>query len=253
MIRIAIIRLFVLLAGSMSAPAIAQDAASLYKEAELFEKAFKDDEALKKYVEVLKFQPNDINAICKVSELYSLIGKRQPTKEKQKEYYHQGKDYALRALKINPNFSEANFAMAISMGRIAQMASGEEKIKAVKEIRTYADKCVKQDPTNYKGYHVLGKWYYEISDLSSVERWLVKMMYGSFPKATYEDAIRYYERSRQLNPAFLLNYLELAKVYKRKDDTAKSRALINQMLLLPLVSSDDAKIKTLGRKFLAEL
>jgi tetratricopeptide (TPR) repeat protein len=238
---------------SVSYTSNGQDIKSIMLQAESLEKSFRDQEALDKYLEVIRFDPNNINALCKASELYSIVGKRQRTKEKEREYYHKGLDHAKKALKLNPRNSEANFAMAISMGRIALISSGDEKIKAVKEIRTYADKCIQIDPRNYKGYHVLGKWHYEVSDLSSVERWLVKVTYGALPPASLDDAVRNYEKSRQLFPTFLLNYLELAKAYKRKGEKKKALALLQQLEKLPPATSDDPKIKQLGRKMLNDL
>lgn len=253
MSKTVLISFLVFLTGIIPALSVAQDINALMRQAEAAEKAFKDDDALAKYLEVIKIQPGNIDALCKASELYSVVGKRQEGKDKQKDYYNKGKQYAQRALAVNPNNSEANFAMAVSMGRMALISSGEEKIKAVKDVKTYADKCVKLDPKNFKGYHVLGKWHYEISNLNALERWLVKVVYGALPKSSLDDAAKYYEKSMQLNPSFLLNYLELAKVYKQKDQPEKARQLLNQLEKLPAQTSDDPKIKGLGRKLLDDL
>ena len=234
-------------------PSRAQNVAVLMRQAQTLEKAFKDEEALKKYIEVLKHDPLNIDALCKTSELYNIIGKRRPTKEEQKQYYKTGESYARKALKVNPNHSEANFAMAISMGRMALISSGKDKVVAVKEIKTYADKCIQLDAKNFKGYHVLGKWHYEVSDLNSFERWIVKITYGALPPSSLDEAIKNYEKSKQLHPGFVLNYLELAKAYKRKGEKQKARVLLEQMQKLPPTASDDAKIKSLGRKLLNEL
>jgi tetratricopeptide (TPR) repeat protein len=236
-----------------ASPLMAQNVAALMRQAESFEKAFNDEAALKKYIEVLKYDPLNIDALCKTSELYNIIGKRRSTKEEQKEYYKTGESFARKAIKINPNHSEANFAMAISMGRMALISSGKEKVVAVKEIKTYADKCIQLDAKNFKGYHVLGKWHYEVSDLNAFERWIVKITYGGLPHSSLDDAIKNYEKSKQLSPGFLLNYLELAKAYKRKGEINKARALLEQLQKLPPSASDDVKIKSLGRKLLDDL
>ncbi|MBC7830012.1 MAG: hypothetical protein H7122_19860 [Chitinophagaceae bacterium] len=228
----------------------AQDIPRLYKDALQFEAKFNDKEALQKYLEILRFQPNNPAAVCKSSELYALLGRRQPTKEKQWDYYKLAKSYAEHALRISPNSAEANFVMAFALGRIAIISSGEERMNAVKEIRTYAEKAVQLDPKQYKAYHVLGRWHYEVSDLNSVERWLLKMAYGSLPTSSLALAIRNYEKSKQLNPAFLLNYLELAKAYNRKGDEKKAIEFLNTMIKLPPSSSNDAAIKTEGMKLI---
>ncbi|MBA4167623.1 MAG: hypothetical protein H0X41_08805, partial [Chitinophagaceae bacterium] len=205
--------LAILFLSIRTAPVSAQDVPTLLKQGEALERSFKDDEALRKYLEVTRKDPLNINALCHVSELYSIIGKRKESKEEQKQYFKTGRGYAQQALKVSPNNSEANFAMAISMGRTALISSGQEKIKAVRDIKTYADRCVAIDPANYKGYYLIGRWHFEVSDLSSIEKWLVKITFGALPPSSLDLAIRNYQRSMQLNPSFILNYYELARAY----------------------------------------
>ena len=231
----------------------AQDTKTLLKEAQQFEASFKDNEALQKYLQLVKLESNNLVALCKTSELYAKLGKRQPTKPKQSEYYVSAKQYAEKALKVNENSSEANFVMAMAMGRMALMNSGKEKIKVVKEIRHYAERCIQLDPNNFKGYHILAKWHYEVSDLNAIERWLVKITYGGLPPSSLEDAIRNYEKSKQLNPVFILNYLELAKAYHRNDEDKKAIAYLQAMLKLPSTQADDNSVKEEGRKLLKDL
>jgi tetratricopeptide (TPR) repeat protein len=232
----------------------AQDARLLLKEAQQLEAKFSDKEALHKYIEILRSQPNHFTALCKSSELHALLGRRQPTKEKQADYYNMAKAYAEHAIRINPAHAESNFVMAFALGRIALISSSrEEKINAVKDIKTYAEKAIQLDPSHYKAYHVLGKWHYEVSDLSSVEKWLLKVAYGSLPKSSLDMAIRNYEKSKQLNPGFLLNYLSLAKAYKRKEEDKKAIELLTAMLKLPPTSSNDATIKAEGKQLLEDL
>lgn len=231
----------------------AQDVSVLLKEAKQHEAKFHENEALHKYKEILRSQPNHFTALCKSSELYALLGRRQSTKEKQADYYKMAKAYAQHALKVNARHAEANFVMAFALGRMALIGSREEKINAVKEVKTYAEKAIQLDPKHYKAYHVLGKWHYEVSDLNSVERWLLKVAYGTLPKSSLDMAVRNYEKSKQLNPGFLLNYLALAKAYTRKEDDKKAIDLLNTMMKLPPTSSNDVTIKAEGRKLLEEL
>jgi tetratricopeptide (TPR) repeat protein len=232
----------------------AQDIKLLLKEAQQFEAKFNDKEALQRYIEVLRSNPDHLTALCKSSELHALLGRRQPTKEKQADYYKMARAYAEHALKVNSGNAEANFVMAFALGRIALISSSrEEKINSVKDIKSYAEKAIQLDPSHYKAYHVLGKWHYEVSDLSSVERWLLKVAYGSLPKSSLDMAIRNYEKSKQLKPGFLLNYLALAKAYKRNDQDKKAIDLLNTMMKLPPTSSNDMTIKAEGKKLLEDL
>jgi tetratricopeptide (TPR) repeat protein len=230
----------------------AQDLNTLLKEAQQLEASFKESEALQKYLDVLRYQPNNLPALTKASELYSIVGKHQASKDKQKEYFRNAKTYAQKALQVNSNSSEANVAMALAMGRMAMIASGEDKIRAVRDVKAYSEKSIQLDPNNFKGYHVLAKWHYEVSDLNAVEKWLVKVTYEALPKASLDDAIRYYEKSRQLNPSFLLNYLELARCWHRKNNNKKAIEMLEAMLKLPNKIADDANIKKKGKKLMEE-
>ena len=230
----------------------AQDISLLLKEAQQFEAKFQDKEALNKYLEILRHQPNHLKALAKSSELHALVGRRQP-KENQANYYNMARSYAEHALRINSNNAEANFAMAFALGRIALISSGAERMNAVKDIRTYAEKTIQIEPNHYKAYHLMGRWHYEVSSLNTIERWLLKVAYGSLPKSSLELCIRNYEKSKQLNPGFLLNYLELSKAYSRKGDERKARELLNIMMKLPPTTSNDATIKMEGKKLQEEM
>ena len=253
MIRPPVILVLLLLIVAGSTSIFAQDAGTYMKEAVQLEASFKDAEALNKFLQVLSVEPNNLQALCKTSELYNRLGKRQPTKDKQKQYYRYALSYAKKALALNSSSPDANFVMAGAMGRMAMISSGDDRIKAVKDIKYYADRCVQLDPSNYKGMHVLGKWHYEVSDLNAFERWLVRVTYGGLPAASLDEAIRYYEKSIQINSGFLLNYLELAKAYKRKSNNPKAIALLQAVLKMPSVISDDAQVKSEAAKLLKSI
>lgn len=230
----------------------AQDINALQKEAERLE-ATSQEEAFKKYQEILTIQPVNLNALCKASELCSFIGNRQATKSAKLSYFRAARRYAEVALRINPNSSEANFVMAVAMGRTALISSGREKIEAVNDIKKYAELSIKANPNNFKPYHVLGKWHYEVSDLSSIERGAAKMLYGGLPPASIKESIMYYEKSRSLNPDFALNYLELAKAYHRNKQDDKAKELLTKLATMPVRTQDDPRVKEEGKQLLQQL
>ena len=233
--------------------ACAQDIPVLTKEAEKLESSFREYDALQKYKEILRHQPTNLNALCRASDLCSRIGHRETEKAKKTDYYKAAKTYAEVALKINAQSAEANFVMSVAMGRMAMISSGKEKVQYVNEIRKYAENTLKYDPNSFKAYHVLGKWNYEVSNLSPVERALAKLLFGGIPKASLQDAIRYYEKSRSLESTFALNYLELAKAYHRNKQDDKAKELLKKLETLPNKIEDDTRIKKEGKELLKEL
>src|SRR5687767_11843326 len=106
MIEKVIIRCLILIVSLAPIKGSSQDVTMHLNEAKRLEAAFKDAEALQKYVQVLSIQPNNLVALCKASELYNIVGKRQATKAKQKEYYLAAREYAQKALQINSNYPD---------------------------------------------------------------------------------------------------------------------------------------------------
>lgn len=233
--------------------ATSQDAVALLREAERLEHGFREAEALQKYKEVLRQQPNNLTALCKSSDLSSRIGHRQTNKQLQADYYRAAKSYADAALRANPHSAEANFVMSVAMGRMAMLTGGKEKIQYVSEIKRYAEATLKYDPNNFKAYHVLGKWHYEVSNLNAFERTLARVLFGGLPKASLRDAIAYYEKSRSLEPAFSINYLELAKAYRRNHEEKKAIDMLTRLQTIPNKIEDDTRIKKEGKELLKEL
>jgi hypothetical protein len=229
-----------------------QDVPQLQKEAQQQEALFHENEAFLKYAELLKKEPNNLTALWKCSELSSRIGARQPDKEKMRPYFLAARNYAAAALRLYPNSSEANCAMAFAIGRISGISSTKERVVLARDVRNYCQIAIRLDPNNFRAYHILGRWNYEVSNLNFAEKSFARILYGKLPSASLDDAIFDFEKSRMLNPAFLLNYLELAKSYHRKDDDQKAVANLHILLSLPNSMYDDSRAKVIARQLLTE-
>ena len=232
---------------------IAQDAATLMAEGTKLETALNEKGAFEKFKAAQRLQPSNIQALNKCSELCSRIGNREATALARNDYYAAAQKCASAALKIDANNSASNCMMAIALGRVSLEKSGKEKVKAAIEIKKYADIAISKDAGNYKAWHVLGRWHYELSSLNFIERAAVKVFFGGLPKSSFADAITAFEKAKQISPGFVMNYYELARAYKKNGQSQKAIAAINTMLKLPDTTEDDAPTKKLARKLLESL
>jgi tetratricopeptide (TPR) repeat protein len=228
----------------------AQDIAQLLREAASMEALPNELAALEKYVEVLKVNPKQVHALSKCSELCARIGKREKENSSRDMYYAAAKTYASTAISIDPGSSEANCSMAVALGRSTMSKSGKQKMEISKDIRKYVDKALKADPNNFLAWHVLGRWHYEISSLTFVERSAVKIFYGGLPSSSFKESIAAFERSEALTPQFVLNYYELAKAYHKDGQNDKAIETIRKMMTLTDQTEDDEAIKKDGKKLL---
>ena len=231
-----------------------QDIASLLKEGSRLEAIPDEKAAFHKFKEVLKLSATNMTALNKCSELCSRIGQRETSNSKlRSDYYKAAKIYAETALKVDPKNSEANCVMAIALGRSSLSKSGREKIENAKEIKKYVDAAIAGDPKNFKAWHVLGRWQYEISNLNGLERGLVKLLYGALPPATLKQSIASFEKAHALRPEFILNYYEMAKAYQDNDNKAKAISYLQFLITLPNQTEDDPAIKNRARALIKEL
>jgi tetratricopeptide (TPR) repeat protein len=233
--------------------AYSQDIAALIKEGNRLESVPDEKGAFHKFKEVLKLNATNIYALNKCSELCSRIGQRETVNTKLRgEYYQAAKIYAQTALKVDSKNSEANCVMAIALGRSSMSKSGRDKIDNAKEVKKYVDAAINGDAGNFKAWHVLGRWQYEISNLNSLERGLVKLFYGGLPPASLKQSIASFEKARALRPEFLLNYYEMAKAYKDNDNKAKAITYLQLLTTLPNQTEDDPAIKTRAKALIKE-
>jgi tetratricopeptide (TPR) repeat protein len=238
----------------LSAPLFSQDVAVTLKEATNFERALKDAEALNKYKEVLAVEPTNIVALVRSSELTTGLGVKQTDKKLKKEFYDKARDFAEQALKVNAESADANYVRALVALRLTEVDTENKKLVAdLKDAKTFSEKAIAINPDHGKANYVLGKWNADMVRFPWAKKAAVKVLFGGMPDGTIEDAYKYMERSRTLEPYFVQNFLDLAKAYKSDYKPAKAIEVLNQLVKLPLRTSNDAAMKAEGRQILAEM
>ena len=245
-------RLFFLLYLILPFTALAQDITSLLRRGQQQETAFKEEEALLTYQQALRLQPGNITALYKCSDLSCRIGNRQAEKARKVGYFRAGKSYADAAYRLDPTNSEVNIVMAFSLARLALIQSGREKVAAANDIKKFAENAIRYDPGNYKAYHILGRWQYEVSGLNAIERTLAKWFFGTLPEASLRESIQDYEKSMALKPDFMLNYVELAKACHRDGQDARAIRLLQHIDALPDEMYDDRRVRAAAKRFLSD-
>jgi len=231
----------------------AQTADELVEQAKQLEKQMNEGVALARYKDAIKIQPDNLAAIIGASELSSREGYRQKDNDEKVRYYDEAKTYAEQAIKLAPENADANYVMAVAMGRKALISGAKEKVAASKEVKKYAELAIKFNPNYAKAYHVLGKWNYEVANLNTFEKAAAKMLFGGLPDGSLASAISNYEKCRKLDPSFVLNYLELARAYKENDEQDKTIEVLKKAVSLRSVYQDDTELKAQCKKMLEGL
>ena len=81
----------------------------------------------------------------------------------------------------------------------------------------------------------------------------LKTFFGGLPSASLPTAIDYFEKARKADPNYLLNYLDLAKAYKKNGQSDKAIDILNRLIKLPPRTADDNGYKAEGKILLESL
>ena len=246
--------LFTVLCCFVLAAVNAQDVNILLKEADNFEKQQKDPEAIEKYKQVLAVDPVHIKALTRAAELNASIGTRQPDKNSKRLYYETALSLANRAFQADSSNAEASYAMAMASGKMTEVESENKKIVAyVRDVKTYGDKALSLNADFGKAHYIIGKWHYEMVNLSGIKKAALKLIYGGMPAAEMDSAIAHMEKCRTLEPYFVANYLDLAKAYRDDHKPAQALEVLNRLVKLPTRTANDVAMKAEGAKLLESL
>jgi len=170
-------------------------------------------------------------------------------------YYAKGEQLARLAVKADPNSSQAHFALAKALGRVALSKGKREKVTYAREVHDEVGAALRLDQTNAGALHVLGMWNAEIMRLNRVERWAAKNLLGGgvLGEASWDSAQQYLERAVAIEPNRITHRLDLAAVYADRGATDKAREQYEMIARLPITDYNDPHYKQIAEERLRSL
>jgi tetratricopeptide (TPR) repeat protein len=233
---------------------LAQNTSTLIQQAEQMERQLKETDASNLYQAVLLQDPRNVQALCKLAELQSILGEKATDKKTKQLYFETSYSFAKRAWLADSNRVETNYVMAMASGKMTDFESDNKKVVGyVRDIKDYAERAIKINPNYGKAQYVLGKWHYEMYILSGFKKAAVKLMYGGLPSGDPDIAIACMEKCRTLEPYFVSNYLDLGRAYKEVRKPTQAIDVLTKLQKLPNRNSADPLLKATGATLLATL
>jgi len=203
------------------------------------EKVFDNKKALEKYNEALSLSPNDYEILWRISRTYIDLGEHLPSstdaeKQKQIELYEKSLEFAQKAIAANPKGAMGYTREAIANGRIALFRGVFESLSLVKQAKADCEKAISLDGTEPAAYYVLGRTNAKLCEKPKFVRWPLGIGW-----ANMDDAVKYYEKSIELRPNFIMYRLDCARAYVEMDEYDKARTHLLKIASLPKEDEDD--------------
>jgi len=204
----------------------------LIQEGDRFYNRYDNLNAIKKYEEAYKLDPDNYEILLKVTRTYNDLGEELKELEKPDE----AESYINKALKSAEIFkrkypdSAAVYAyLALSYGNRAVYVGGKEKIKFAHKIKDNAAKALRMNPNDFLPYIILGIYNRQIASLNWFERAFANTFFGKVPDGSYEEAIKMFTDALKIRPKVILTTYQLSRVYRDMGDENKERELLNQL------------------------
>lgn len=169
--------------------------------------------ALKVYSEADALAADNSAELCILTKHYCDLMYDTAAPDLRKALAQIALDCALRALKADTNNATAHLCVAVGYVKNFPYADNQTKMKWSKAIKVACETAIKLDPKQDIGYYLLGRWNYNIAKLNFISKGLARLIYGGFPPASIEDAIKNFKKAIELAPNRVIHHHELAVAY----------------------------------------
>lgn len=220
--------------------------------------ALDDQKALDHYLEALKAEPNNYEALWKASRAYvdlaDLIkAANKDDENRKKKMYTEATSLARKAVAYGSNSTWTHFQLAAANGKRLLMLGKKEQIDASKEVRAEIDKALALDSSNHLAYHALGRWHRRMAEIGGAKRFFGGLIYGSIPKGSFEESEKNLLKAVELAPDYINHHLELGRTYVALDKSDRAAEEFQKCLDLPKQTSKDDMLKEEAQEELNKL
>lgn len=232
-------RAFAFLSAALVAPVFA--AGDWIEQGDSFERQFKSAEALASYQKALAEKPDDPAILRKIAKQYVELALDAPAKGERLRLAQLGYDTALQAKKLDPGNAEGRLTVAVAAARLGFYSDAKTKLELSKVVKQEAGEAIRLKPGYALGWHMLGRWNYEISELNPLLKKLAEVIYGKMPAASQEEAVRCLGKAAEIEPDNALFQAELGRGYLAMGKTDDARRALQKSLTLPRRTKDDGE------------
>ncbi|MGB9824293.1 MAG: tetratricopeptide repeat protein [Candidatus Hydrothermia bacterium] len=210
----------------------------------------KYEEALKVYQSAYEKNPNDYEALWRLSMCYLNIGEDQADNAKAENFYNKALEFAKKATEVNPGGDWGWTYLAACYGRIALSKGGKEKVKYAMLIKESVLKALQLNPENDLANFIWGSYNFEAATLNPVLKSFAKTLFGEVPQGTIEDAEKHISKAISINPGRIQYYYDLARVYEHQKKVEQAKSTLRKAVTLKPQTRQDIKYLDLSRKML---
>lgn len=234
--------------ASQAAPLIASRTSGPYERADRLADEGQFEAALQELQRLRQNGLENTELLWRMAYVRVYLGKHASSKNRTNEHYMTALENARGAVAADSQNARAYAIQAMAAGRASMAASGNrQKVELSRLVKESADRSIALDPDLDIGYHVRGRWHYEIATLGFLTRGVVEIIYGGFPDASVEQAARDLESAIERHDR-VAHRLYLGITYRKLNRKREAARQFERALEMPATHPDDPEFKNEARK-----
>jgi hypothetical protein len=147
-----------------------------------------------------KNEPNNLKILLNYIKSLYIIGECECDLELKKKYRIDAYKFAKVFFELNKQDSYlSNKWLAITIGRVVEYYSLNEKVKFGFEFKRLLDNAIEVNQNDYLLYYLRGRWTWKMFNLNWMETSAIKLLFGKLPEFKLEDAISDFNKVETLH------------------------------------------------------
>uniref|UniRef100_A0A480L1A5 Regulator of microtubule dynamics protein 3 n=3 Tax=Sus scrofa TaxID=9823 RepID=A0A480L1A5_PIG len=179
--------------------------------------------------------------LWRLARAYSDMCELAEEASEKKSHALSGKEAAEAALEKGDENAESHQWYAVLCGQLAEHESIQKRIQSGFSFKEHVDKAIALQPENPMTHFLLGRWCYQVSHLSWLEKKTATALSESPLSATVQDALQSFLKAEELKPGFSkAGRIYISKCYRELGKNPEAKQWVKLALELPDVTKEDS-------------
>ncbi|XP_012865455.1 PREDICTED: regulator of microtubule dynamics protein 3, partial [Dipodomys ordii] len=177
--------------------------------------------------------------LWRLARAYSDMCELTDEVSEKKSYALGGKEEAEAALEKGDESAESHQWFAVLCGQLAEHEGIQRRIQSGFSFKEHVDKAIALQPENPRAHFLLGRWCYQVSHLSWLEKKTATALFESPLSASVQDALQSFLKAEELRPGFSkAGRVYISKCYRELGKNSEARRWMKLALELPDVTKE---------------
>jgi tetratricopeptide (TPR) repeat protein len=187
--------------------------------------------------------PENADVFWKLARLNVSIAEAIAPKDavRRMPYYTKAVEFARKAVAIDSTSAAAHTWLAASLALKSDRIGTKEKLARANEIKRELDKALALNPHDDVAWSILGSYYYQISNIGWMKRFIGNAFVGKMPEGNPQAAEHAFKKAISLNPRAIRHYHELALLYIDEHRDQEALHILEAALKKPILMKSDAR------------